>query len=123
EHPLIDGLRAEAGAAIIVVVEGETATVSRFVPGQSDQSLETRAAVEPVIRGIVALGGSYPDTVQFLQQASSRRGLRSRLAFDAIPSEFDGRESIHEEASARSREIADVRDDAAAADERPDEQR
>ena len=123
EHPLIDGLRAEAGAAIIVVVEGETATVSRFVPGQSDQSLETRAAVEPVIRGIVALGGSYPDTVQFLQQASSRRGLRSRLAFDAIPSEFDGRESIHEEASARSREIADVRDDDAAADERPDEQR
>jgi hypothetical protein len=61
--------------------------------------------------------------VQFLQQASSRRGLRSRLAFDAIPSEFDGRESIHEEASARSREIADVRDDDAAADERPDEQR
>jgi len=125
EHPLDDGLRVEAGGTIIVVVEGTTATVSRFVPGQSDQSVETRAAVEPVIRGIVELGGSYPDVVQFLQQASSRRGLRSRLAFDAVPSEFDGRESIHEEASARSREIAADRaaDDDEAAGSRPDEQR
>lgn len=124
EHPLDDGLRVEAGSAIVVVVEGTMAIVSRFVPGQSDQSLETRAAIEPVIRGIVELGGTYPDVVQFLQQASSRRGLRSRLAFDAVPSDYDGRESIHEEASARSREIADAGDDdAAAAGSRPDEQR
>ncbi|MFN9369901.1 MAG: flagellar basal body P-ring protein FlgI [Planctomycetia bacterium] len=128
EHPLADGLRVEAGGTIVVVVEGTMATVSRFVPGQSDQSVEMRAAIEPVIRGIVELGGSYPDVVQFLQQASSRRGIRSRLAFDAIPSEYDGRESIHQEASARSREIAAdraVADDRLgdAADDHPDEHR
>ena len=105
EHPLADGLRAEAGPAIVVVVEGTRATISRFAAGEPDQQLETDAGVEAVVRAIVKLGGTYPDAVQFLQQASSNRSLRSRLAFDALPDETDGRMNLHEEAAAKNREL------------------
>jgi len=104
-HPLADGLRAEAGSAIVVVVEGSTATVSRFLPGEPDERQETPARVEAVVRAIVELGGSYPDAIQFLQHASSARCLDSRLAFDALPNEDDGRMTVHEEASRQERDV------------------
>ena len=56
---------------------------------------------------IIDIGGTYPDAVQFLQQASSAHALGSRVAFDALPREFDGRQSIHEEASRQYRDIPD----------------
>ena len=124
EHPLADGLRAEAGRSIVVIVEGTTAIVIRFTPGQSDQEAEVRAQADAVVRTIIEMGGSYPDAVQFLQQATAGRGLTSRLAFDALPDEFDGRQSIHEEASGHDRDIDPEADDPAApsaADPRPDE--
>jgi len=105
EHPLADGLRAEAGPAIVVVVEGSRATVSRFAAGEPDQQDKVPARVDAVVRAIIEHGGTYPDAVQFLQQASSRRCLDSRLAFDALPDELDGRMSLHEEAAARDREV------------------
>lgn len=104
-HPLADGLRAEAGSSIVVVVEGTTATVSRFLPGEPDEHRETPARVEAVVRAIVELGGSYPDAIQFLQHASSARCLDSRLAFDALPDEDDGRMTVHEEASRQDRDV------------------
>ena len=104
-HRVKDGLRVEAGPAVVVVVEGTEATVSCFRPGESDQQETVPAQVEPILRTIVELGGSYPDLVQFLQQATSQRKLDSRLAFDAIPTEFDGRLSVHEEVADRGREI------------------
>ena len=104
-HPLADGLRAEAGATIVVVVEGTTAIVSRFLPGEPDERVETPARVDAVVRAIIQLDGSYPDAVQFLQQASASRCLDSRLAFDAVADEFDGRETIHEEASRQDRDL------------------
>ena len=70
------------------------------------------------MRTIFELGGTYPDAFQFLKQASAGRALKnSRLVFDALPLEFDGRESIHEEASARNRDIAPDADDPTAAPE------
>ena len=114
EHDVADALRAEAGASIVVVVEGDVATVSRFTAGQSDQQAEVPATAERIVRAIIDLGGTYPDAVQFLQQASAARGLTSRLAFDALPDELDGRPSIHQEASARSRDIAADADTTAA---------
>jgi hypothetical protein len=111
EHPLAEGLRAEAGTSIVVVVEGTTAIVSRFAPGQSDQQVEVRAAVDDVLRAIFDMGGTYPDAIQFLQQASAGRALRGRLAFDALPDEFDGRQSIHEEAASRERDVAPEADE------------
>ena len=124
EHDVADGLRAEAGTSIVVVVEGDSATVSRFAPGQSDQQAEVPATADRIVRSIIDLGGSYPDAVQFLQQASASRTLASRLAFDALPDELDGRPTIHEEASARARDIpgdAAGRDAADAADRGGDE--
>lgn len=118
EHPLADGLRAEAGGSIVVVVDGSTAEVSRFVAGEPDRFETTRATADAVVRAIVAVGGTYPDAVQFLQQASASRALASRLAFDAVPSEFDGRQSIHEETSRQAREISGDDDATASSDDR-----
>ena len=117
EHPVADGLRAEAGTSIVVVVDGGTATVSRFIPGQSDQQIEVPAGADSIVRAIIELGGAYADAIQFLQQANAGRGLASRLAFDALPDELDGRPTIHQEASARTRDIPEVTDDPPTADD------
>jgi hypothetical protein len=85
DHPVADGLRAEAGAAIVVVVDRGTATLTRFDPGLEDRRLEVPARVDLVVRAIADLEGSYADVVQFLQQAKAGRALESRLAFDAVP--------------------------------------
>jgi hypothetical protein len=74
--------------------------VSRFVPGQSDQTATVPADAAAIVRAIIELGGGYPDAVQFLQRAAAGRHLTSRLAFDALPNAFDGRPAIHEEATA-----------------------
>ncbi len=117
EHPVANGLRAEAGTSIVVVVDGGTATVSRFLSGQSDQQAEVPAGADSIVRTIIELGGSYADAIQFLQQASAGRALTSRLAFDALPDELDGRPTIHQEASARNRDIPEVADEPPAADD------
>jgi hypothetical protein len=101
EHPVSRGLRAEAGRSIVIVVDGPMATVSRFLPGQSDQTAKVPAEATAIVRAIIDLGGGYPDAVQFLQRAAAGRHLASRLAFDALPNAFDGRPAIHEEATAR----------------------
>jgi hypothetical protein len=116
EHAIDSGLRAEAGSSIVVVVEGGKATINRFVAGEPDQIIEVDARVDPVARGIVQVGGTYPDVVQFLQQASAARCLSSRLAFDAVPNEFDGRTSIHDEAASRERGDEEQQDDEPAAE-------
>ncbi len=117
EHPVGDGLRAEAGPTIVVVVDGPTAIISRFVAGDPDQQTDVPARVETIVRAIAEMGGTYPDIVQFLQQASSHHALKSRLVFDAVAEE-DGSMSIHEEASARIRDIppASTDEDAPAGD-------
>ena len=112
EHPIADGLKAEAGSSIVVVVEDSIATVSCFAVGQSDQQMDVPAEVDQIIRAIMKLGGSYPDVVQFLQQASACHSLESRLAFDALRADTDGRMGIHEEAALKDREISIESDDA-----------
>jgi flagellar basal body P-ring protein FlgI len=120
-HPVDDGLRAEAGPSIVVVVEGTKARVSRFAAGEADRATEVAAAADEIVRAVIEVGGTYPDAVQFLQQASSARALRSRLAFDAVPREFDGRQSIHEEASRQLRDMPADADDTTAATRDGDE--
>ncbi len=105
EHPLGRGLRAEAGRSIVVVVDGPTARVSRFLPGASDQEAEVPADVASVLRAIVDLGGGYPDVIQFLQQASAGRHLTGRLVFDAVPDAFDGRPAIREETAGAGEDV------------------
>ena len=97
-------------------MDGATAVVSRFAAGEPDQQADVPARVDTIARAIVQIGGTYPDIVQFLQQASSHHALSSRLAFDAV-AEADPWLTVHEEAAARAREIpaAPADDDEAAA--------
>jgi hypothetical protein len=104
EHPLADGLRAEAGSAIVVAVEGGTASCTRFTPGEPDRAEEVPARVDEVLRAIARLGATYPDVVQLLQQAVAQHALSARLAFDAVPTEEDGRGSLRDEVSLRDRD-------------------
>ena len=106
EHPLANGLRVEAGPSIVVVVDGGQATCSRFEAGQADRTVKTPAQADAVLRAIAQLDGTYPDMIQFLQQATADRGLSTRLVFDALPVENDGRGSLHEEVSLRGRGIS-----------------
>jgi len=76
DHPVADGLRAEAGSTIVVVVEGRTARVSRFAAGAEDQSVEVDATADAIVRAVIETGGTYPDAVQFLQQAGRRPAPR-----------------------------------------------
>lgn len=123
EHPLADGLRAEAGPAIVITVEDATATCSCFAAGEADRTEEVPARVDEVLRAIARLGGTYPDMIQFLQQASAQHAMKARLAFDALPIENDGRGSLRDELSLRDRSFptADAARRSAADDVRTDE--
>lgn len=105
EHSLADGLRAEAGPAIVITVDDATATCSRFAAGAPDQGEDVPARVDEVLRAIARLGGTYPDMIQFLQQAAAQHAMEARLAFDALPTENDGRGSLRDEVSLRDRPL------------------
>ncbi len=114
EHPLNNGMRVEAGPAIVVVIDGNIATCSRFEADVPDKVIDTKADAESVLRALAQLEATYPDMIQFLQQATAQRALATRLAFDALPQANDGRGSLHEEISIRDRSIpADAPVDAA----------
>ena len=79
-------ISVDAGRFILVHGQtGNQVTVSRFAPGQPDQSRTVSSDVEDVIRAIVELGGSYPDVVQALQEAKEAGSLSGRLRVDALP--------------------------------------
>ena len=78
----------------MVVVEGNGAVVNCFRPDEPDLIKKVDSQVEDILHAIVECGGGYPDVIQFLQQATAKRKIESRLAFDAIPTEFDGRLSV-----------------------------
>jgi hypothetical protein len=79
-------LALEAGNQIMVTSNkpGEV-VVSRFAVHQPDQKRFVSTRVDDVIRAIVALGGSYPDVVQALQEARAHGNLTSRFEVDALP--------------------------------------
>ena len=79
-------LALEAGNQIMVTSNkpGEV-VVSRFAVHQPDQKRFVSPRVDDVIRAIVALGGSYPDVVQALQEARAHGNLTSRFEVDALP--------------------------------------
>ena len=64
---------------------GNEVTVSRFAVGEADQKRAVSNKLEDVIHAIVELGGTYPDIVQFLQQAKSSGAMSARLEVDALP--------------------------------------
>jgi len=119
-HPVSNGLRVEAGPSIVVVVEENSAVVSCFRPDEPDLIKKVDAQVEDILHAIVECGGGYPDVIQFLQQATAKRSMQSRLAFDAIPTEFDGRLSVPREVVNRNQDTKEE-DDQSEGDESRDD--
>jgi flagellar basal body P-ring protein FlgI len=79
-------LMLDAGKSIMVNgLKGDKITVSRFTAGAEPKQQVASAKVDDVIRAIVALGGTYPDVVQALQQAKIDGALPSRFEVDALP--------------------------------------
>ncbi len=79
-------LMLDAGKAILVNgLKGDQITVSRFEAGAEPKQQVVPPRVDDVIRAIVALGGTYPDVVQALQQAKTDGALPSRFEVDALP--------------------------------------
>jgi flagellar basal body P-ring protein FlgI len=76
----------DAGKSILVNgLNGDTITVSKFTAGSEPKQQVVSPRVDDVIRAIVALGGTYPDVVQALQQAKVEGALASRFEVDALP--------------------------------------
>jgi flagellar basal body P-ring protein FlgI len=79
-------LMVDAGKSILVNgMNGDKITVSRFTSGAEPKQQVVSRRVDEVIRAIVALGGTYPDVVQALQQAKVDGALGSRFEVDALP--------------------------------------
>ena len=79
-------LMLDAGKSIMVNgMKGDKITVSKFAPQAEPEKRECSTSVDEVIRAIVALGGTYPDVVQALQQAKADGALESRFEVDALP--------------------------------------
>lgn len=76
----------DAGKNILVNGRnGKQITISRFALNAEPEQREVSTRVDDVIRAIVALGGTYPDVVQALQQAKADGALPSRFEVDALP--------------------------------------
>jgi flagellar basal body P-ring protein FlgI len=79
-------LMLDAGKSILVNgMKGDKITVSRFASQAEPEQRVVSTSVDEVIRAIVALGGTYPDVVQALQQAKSDGALVGRFEVDALP--------------------------------------
>jgi flagellar basal body P-ring protein FlgI len=79
-------LMLDAGKSILVNgMKGDKITVSRFAADKEPEQREVSTSVDEVIRAIIALGGTYPDVVQALQQAKVDGALPSRFEVDALP--------------------------------------
>jgi flagellar basal body P-ring protein FlgI len=75
-----------AGPRIMVTSSGpDTLSVSRFAPNEPDQKRIVSTRLDDVIRAIVAVGGTYPDVVQALQEAKAGGALQGRFEVDAVP--------------------------------------
>ncbi|MEX0613560.1 MAG: flagellar basal body P-ring protein FlgI [Pirellulales bacterium] len=76
----------DAGKSVMVNgLKGDKITVSRFAANAEPEQHVVSTRVDEVIRAIVALGGTYPDVVQALQQAKVDGSLVSRFEVDALP--------------------------------------
>jgi flagellar basal body P-ring protein FlgI len=79
-------LLLDAGSTILVNgMKGDKITVSKFAANAEPEQRVVSTSVDEVIRAIVALGGTYPDVVQALQQAKTDGALVGRFEVDALP--------------------------------------
>ena len=109
DQRLLTPLMLDAGKNIQIFSRGgNEVTVSRIEVGD-EQKRVVSSKVDDVIRAVVALGGTYPDVVQALQQAKTRHVLESRFEVDALPAggrTYDRKPRDDEDREARSFTIA-----------------
>ncbi|HWB08858.1 MAG TPA: flagellar basal body P-ring protein FlgI [Pirellulales bacterium] len=85
DQRLLTPLMLEAGKDIQIISRGgDEITISRIEVGD-EQKRVVSTKLDDVIRAVVALNGNYPDVVQMLQQAKSRKNLEARFEIDALP--------------------------------------
>ncbi len=76
----------DAGISILVRSTGpDEVVVSRLNPSGMDERRTVTMQLDEVIRAISELYGTYPDVVQFLQEAANQRALPCRLEVDRLP--------------------------------------
>ncbi len=88
DHRLRGPVFLEAGGNIVVRSsrdKPDEVVVSRFAVGEPDQQRVVSNRLDAVVRAIVELGGTYPDTVQALTQAKAAGALTARFEVDALP--------------------------------------
>jgi hypothetical protein len=86
EHQLREPVVVFAGSEIVVRSDpGGGLRLRRLTAGEEDQEVRVSAELEEMIRGIVDLGGGYPEVVQAISEAKSTGALPSRLEFSAMP--------------------------------------
>ncbi len=83
---LLGPITIEAGKSILVKVnEDQSVTISRFVVGEADKKIEVDHDLANIIRGIIEIGGHYPDIVHMLHEADRLQALSSRFEIDRLP--------------------------------------
>jgi hypothetical protein len=86
DHQLKTPVMIDASARLMIkAATADQVVVSRFEVGNDVQKRTVSNSIDAIIRAIVELGGTYPDVVQFLQQAKQKKALTSRLEVDALP--------------------------------------
>ncbi len=79
-------LLIDAGTGLLINgMQGSQITVSRFGRTSETEQRTIQPDVDHLVRAIVELGGSYPDVVQALHEASKQGALKTRLRVDALP--------------------------------------
>jgi flagellar basal body P-ring protein FlgI len=79
-------LSVNAGNQIMVTsTNNGQISVSRITSDESEHKRVVSTRVDDVIRAIAAVGGTYPDVVQALEEAKVNGALASRFEVDAVP--------------------------------------
>lgn len=80
-------LVARAGSRIMVVGKpgDRSIRVSKFAPGEEDETRTVTPMIADVVRAAAELGASYPDLVGLILEAEKQGNLPGSIAIDALP--------------------------------------
>ncbi len=81
-HPLV--LLTDSRITIKSLDNGQM-QVSRYAAGEDDRQVICSSKLDDVIRQLVAVGATYPDIVNIIQQAKKQGNLTARVEVDALP--------------------------------------
>ncbi|MGL6193645.1 MAG: HEAT repeat domain-containing protein, partial [Thermoguttaceae bacterium] len=84
---LVPNFILDAGISILVRSTGpDEVVVTRQNPyGGLDERRTVSTQLDEIIRAVVDLGGTYPDIVQLLMEASEQKALPCKLEIDKVP--------------------------------------